>query len=338
MQECSMMASTRIASTDLGQHTGVALRPEVLLDWYAATARDLPWRGGGVSAWGVLVSEVMLQQTPVARVLPVWHIWMARWPDPATLADDTPGEAVRAWGKLGYPRRALRLHAAAQRIVGDFEGSVPSSIQDLECLPGIGAYTSRAVAAFAFGARTPVIDTNVARVLARAVDGAARPGTTVTGADRAKLETRLPAEPARAALMSVAVMELGALICTATSPGCTRCPIQPDCAWNLAGSPGYASPRRTVQRFEGTDRQVRGLLLDVLRGTLAPVVAADLDRVWADGVQRNRALESLLVDALIERLDDGRFVLAGERSDRSGHVGPNNNGANSGLVGGGGSA
>lgn len=315
-----------------------ALRPDVLLDWYAAAARELPWRAAGVSAWGVLVSEVMLQQTPVVRALPVWDSWMARWPDPATLAYDNPGEAVRAWGKLGYPRRALRLHAAAQQIMTRFDGAVPPAITDLESLPGVGAYTARAVAAFAFGVRTPVVDTNVARVLARAVYGRARSGQTVTAADRAEAESLLPMEPARAASFSVAVMELGALVCTAAAPSCTRCPVRVDCAWQLAGAPAHAGPRRKPARFAGTDRQVRGLLLDVLRATSAPVIPADLNLVWADGVQRNRALSSLLDDGLVEQRADGRFVLAGERSDRVRPGGSNRQGCSGGTTGHGGLA
>lgn len=295
------------------QRDSGALQPEVLMNWYAVAARDLPWRAKGVSPWAIMVSEVMLQQTPVARVLPVWRAWMARWADPAALADDSPADAVRAWGKLGYPRRAVRLHAAAQQVVGQFDGSVPASIEDLESLPGIGTYTARAIAAFAFGIRTPVVDTNVARVLARAVHGRARAGPAVTAVDRASVEALLPAEPARAALLSVAVMELGALVCTAGAPACTTCPVRPDCAWQLAGAPAYDGPRRKPQRFAGTDRQVRGRLLDVLRGTAAPVGAMDLIPVWADPLQRNRALDSLLADGLVEQLADGRVVLAGER-------------------------
>lgn len=320
VRECSSMSSTRITARHTRQHHGGALPAPVLLDWYATAARDLPWRVSGVSAWAVMVSEVMLQQTPVARVLPTWTSWLARWPDPASLADDTPADAVRAWGKLGYPRRALRLHAAAQQIVTSFHGSVPSAVEDLESLPGIGAYTARAVAAFAFGARTPVVDTNVARVLARAVHGRAHAGPSVAEADRASVESLLPSEPARAALFSVAVMELGALVCTAAAPACTVCPIRLDCAWQRAGAPAYEGPRRRPQRFEGTDRQVRGRLLDVLRGTQDPVGIDDFDLVWVDDVQRGRALDSLVVDGLVEQLADGRFVLIGEsvKGQRSG--------------------
>ncbi|MBA3368471.1 MAG: A/G-specific adenine glycosylase [Geodermatophilaceae bacterium] len=309
---------TRQVPTTATQYADIgALQPQRVLDWYAGAARDLPWRHSGVSAWAVMVSEVMLQQTPVVRVLPMWTAWMARWPSPAALADDSPAEAVRAWGKLGYPRRAMRLHAAAQQVVTRFAGNVPSAVEDLESLPGIGAYTARAVAAFAFSARTPVVDTNVGRVLARAVHGRAQAGPSVAAADRAKMELLLPAEPARAAVFSVAVMELGALVCTAAAPDCPACPIRPDCAWQLAGAPAHAGPRRRSQRFEGTDRQVRGLLLDVLRTTSEPVSIGDLDGAWADGAQRNRALDSLLLDGLVGQLTDGRFVLAGERTDTS---------------------
>lgn len=294
-----------------GQRGGV-LPVEALLAWYDEFARDLPWRASGTTPWAVLVSEVMLAQTPVARVLPVWQAWVDRWPSPAALAQDSLAQAVRAWGKLGYPRRALRLHAAAQRIVTDFDGAVPSAIDDLQALPGIGAYTARAVAAFAFGTRTPVVDTNVVRVLARAVHGQAQAGPSVTAADRASMESRLPAEAATAPRFSVAVMELGALVCTATAPNCPACPLRIDCRWHQAGEPAHTGPRRRAQRFQGTDRQVRGLLLDVLRGKSAPVAAADLDPVWPDAVQRSRALDSLLADGLVEQLLDGRLALAGE--------------------------
>jgi len=314
MQGWSAMTSTLTAAPTPAQRSR-PLPPEVLLDWYAGAARDLPWRRDGTSAWGVMVSEVMLQQTPVARVLPLWQSWMTRWPDPAALARATLADAVRAWGKLGYPRRALRLYVAAQRIVDDFDGVVPSSLEALESLPGIGTYTARAIAAFAFGARTPVIDTNVARVMTRAVSGQAQAGPGVSATDRANMELLLPTDPARAALFSVAVMELGALVCTATAPVCTECPVRIDCAWQRAGAPTYTGPRRAAQRFEGTDRQVRGLLLDVLRGSAGPARAAALDEVWPEAQQRSRALSSLLADGLVEQLADGRFGLAGAGAD-----------------------
>ncbi len=306
------MTSSRLPRAAAPRPSEAGLPAESLLDWYAEAARDLPWRAEDISPWAVLVSEVMLQQTPVARVLPVWRTWIDRWPTPASLSAVSPAEALRCWGKLGYPRRALALHGAAVRIVRDFDGAVPGSIPDLESLPGVGAYTARAVAAFAFSARAPVVDTNVARVIARAVHGRAQAGPSVTALDRAGMDALLPAEPERAARLSVAVMELGALICTASAPACTACPLRTDCAWQRVGAPTYVGPRRPPQRFAGSDRQVRGLLLDVLRSTPEPVAAADLDVVWADHVQRGRALDSLLTDGLVQRCADSRFALAGE--------------------------
>ena len=284
---------------------------EPLLTWYADHSRDLPWRRPDRTPWGVLVSEVMLQQTPVDRVVPAWHAWLARWPTPASLAIDTSGEAVRMWGRLGYPRRALRLHAAATACVERFAGQVPSAYDDLRSLPGVGDYTAAAVLAFAFGRRAVVLDTNVRRVLARVLDGAALPRPSVTVAERAGAESVLPDDDASAALWSVAVMELGALVCTASSPRCAECPVADRCAWFAAGRPAYDGPSRAAQRFAGTDRQVRGLLLAVARDAPHPVPKESLDAVWADAVQRERALDSLVADGLLDPLTDGRFALPG---------------------------
>ncbi|KAA2262336.1 A/G-specific adenine glycosylase [Solihabitans fulvus] len=285
---------------------------DLLLDWFADTARDLPWRRPECTAWGVLVSEIMLQQTPVARVEPIWHEWLARWPLPSDMARASQGEVLRAWGKLGYPRRALRLHAAAGAIAEHHGDVVPADVDTLLALPGIGAYTARAVAAFAYGRRCPVVDTNVRRVVARAVHGAGDAGPPSTTRDLADVEAILPAEQSVAARYSAALMELGALVCTARSPRCADCPVFADCAWQRAGRPAYAGPAKAVQRFAGTDRQVRGLLLDVLRDTSEPVFKAKLDIVWPDGGQRERCLHSLLVDGLVEQTGDGRFALPGE--------------------------
>nr|WP_225957790.1 A/G-specific adenine glycosylase [Amycolatopsis lexingtonensis] len=283
-----------------------------MLDWFSAHGRDLPWREPDCSAWGVLVSEIMLQQTPVARVQPIWHEWMARWPVPSALAASTQGEVVRAWGKLGYPRRALRLHEAAGVIARDHGDVVPSDVDTLLALPGIGAYTARAVAAFAYGRRAPVVDTNVRRVVARAVHGAGDAGPASNTRDMADVEALLPVEDAPAAKFSAAIMELGALICTARAPKCADCPVYDECAWQLAGRPEYAGPAKPVQKFAGTDRQVRGRLLDVLRGSEGPVEKAKLDLVWHDAGQRDRCLDSLLVDGLLEQTRDGLFALPGE--------------------------
>jgi A/G-specific adenine glycosylase len=267
-----------------------------ILDWFDVAARDLPWRADP-QPWRVLVSEFMLQQTPVARVLPVFDAWMHRWPTPAALAAAPPGEAVRAWGKLGYPRRAQRLHAAAVVIVDQHGGEVPSDIDDLLALPGVGDYTAAAIASFAFGQRHVVLDTNVRRVFARTVDGMEFPQPSISAAERALAATLLPEREAHR--WAAATMELGAVICTASSPRCGACPVVDHCAWNAAGRPSHDGPPRRGQPYAGTDRQVRGRLLDVLRDADDPVRKADLDQAWDDAEQRERCLASLLADGLV---------------------------------------
>jgi A/G-specific adenine glycosylase len=281
---------------------------DAIVDWYATAARDLPWRRPGVDAWAVLVSEVMLQQTPVARVDPVWHEWMIRWPTPAALAAATPADVIRAWGKLGYPRRALRLREAAGAIVERHDGVVPSSVPELEALPGVGTYTARAVACFGYGRAQPVVDTNVRRVVARLVHGRAE-AAPARAADLTDIAALTPDDPERAVRFSVAAMELGALVCVAGTPRCPACPVRDRCAWRLAGCPAHEGPARRVQKFAGTDRQVRGRLLDVLRAAHHPVTAGELDAAWDDPVQRSRCLDSLLVDGLLEQTADGLFRL-----------------------------
>ncbi len=281
---------------------------EPVLAWYPAHARDLPWRAPRATPWSVLVSEVMLQQTPVSRVLPAHHAWLARWPSAPALAADPPGEAVRQWGRLGYPRRALRLHATAAIVTQRHGGQIPSSREELLALPGIGAYTAAAVAAFAFGRRHAVLDTNVRRVLARLVSGRQFPGPRPSAAEYRLAESLLPADPAVAARWSVAVMELGALTCTAARPRCTDCPVAPHCAWLAAGQPASAS-QRPIQRYEGTDRQCRGRLLALLRESPGPVLSQHFDAVWPDNVQRARALDGLVSDGLVDPLPDGSFAL-----------------------------
>ncbi|MGE0841134.1 A/G-specific adenine glycosylase [Pseudonocardia sp.] len=280
-----------------------------LVPWYTAVARDLPWRRPGTTPWGVMVSEFMLQQTPVARVEPVWLRWMADWPTPSALAAAPRADVLRAWGKLGYPRRALRLHEAARVIAIGHDDVVPSDIEALEALPGVGSYTARAVAAFGYGRRCAVVDTNVRRVVARAVHGDGDAGPARVKADLADVAALLPVDEAEAATFSIAMMELGAVVCTARTPHCTACPIRDRCAWLAAGAPAYDGPRRAPQAFAGTDRQVRGRLLDVLRDAPGPVDRAALDRAWNDPGQRDRCLDSLLVDGLAEQLADGRFAL-----------------------------
>ena len=283
------------------------LLAEELSTWYAAAQRDLPWRRAGTSAWAVLVSEVMLQQTPVARVIPAYGAWLERWPTPAALAADAPGEAVRMWGRLGYPRRALRLHAAAVMVVAEHDGELPRTVAQLLTLPGVGAYTARAVAAFAYRQRVPVVDTNVRRVVARAVEGVA--DAPVTTRDLVLVEGLLPAGDQAAATASIALMELGALVCTARAPRCPTCPVRGRCAWLAAGRPELAAPVRRPQGYAGTDRQVRGRLLQVLREHPGPVEAGALERVWQEPVQRARALDGLVADGLVDPLPDGTYAL-----------------------------
>jgi A/G-specific adenine glycosylase len=280
-----------------------------VLAWYADHARDLPWRSPDATPWGVLVSEVMLQQTPVARVLPVYLEWLARWPTPADLAADSPGEAVRVWGRLGYPRRALRLHEAAAAVVTRHAGDVPSSYDELLALPGVGSYTAAAVASFAFGGRHAVLDTNVRRVLARAVAGAEAPAPHLAAAERLLAESLVPDEPPVAGRWAVAVMELGALVCTARDPRCADCPAATQCAWRRTGKPRYDGRRRTPQGFAGTDRQVRGLIMSMLREADEPVPPGAVAALWAEEEQRGRALAGLLDDGLAVRLADGQLTL-----------------------------
>jgi A/G-specific adenine glycosylase len=314
---------TTTSATSASTADGTTLA-DVLVPWFRAHARDLPWRRPGTTAWGVLVSEIMLQQTPVARVEEPWRAWLERWPRPSAMAAAPASDVLRAWGKLGYPRRALRLHAAAQAVAADHDDVVPADVDTLESLPGIGTYTARAVAAFAYGQRVPVVDTNVRRVVARAVHGDAEAGAAAAR-DLADVEALLPhdgpgdvAERSStrrndAATMSAALMELGATVCVARGPRCADCPILDRCAWQRRGCPAWDGPARKAQTWAGTDRQVRGRLLDVLRGAPGPVTAAALEAAWlTDPGQRDRCLDSLLVDGLVEPLADGRFALPGD--------------------------
>lgn len=290
--------------------------------WFAAEGRDLPWRSPQCSAWGVMVSEFMLQQTPVVRVLPVWQEWMRRWPEPAALAAEPSGEAVRAWGRLGYPRRALRLSEAARRIVEEHAGEVPSSPADLLALPGVGSYTAAAIACFAFGLPETVVDTNIRRVHARLVSGNALPEPSHTTAEARLAADLMPATEhdggELACAWNAAVMELGALICTARSPRCEACPVSDSCAWIARGKPEpHYTPKG--QPWAGTDRQVRGAMMAVLRASdepqpadtllatapMEPGSGTELDRAFqglqslpADTEQRSRCLAGLLVDGL----------------------------------------
>jgi A/G-specific adenine glycosylase len=285
-----------------------AIRPRAIvgrtLTWYAEHARDLPWRRPGVSPWAVLVSEFMLQQTPVERVRGPWTAWLERWPSPDTLAAAPAGEAVRAWGRLGYPRRALRLHQAAVMITEHFGGRVPADRDSLLGLPGVGSYTAAAVASFAYGRREVVLDTNVRRVISRVVLGVAQPPAVSHRLEVAVADRLTPREPPRAARWAVASMELGALVCRPRDPRCAACPLRELCAWRLAGCPPQSGPPRRAQRYAGTDRQCRGALLAVLRSAEQPVTAEELADAWPHQVQRDRALASLESDGLVRPVAD----------------------------------
>jgi A/G-specific adenine glycosylase len=285
--------------------------PNELIDWYDRSRRDLPWREPDVTAWQILVSEFMLQQTPVARVLSIWPDWVRRWPTPSATAAASAADVLRAWGKLGYPRRAKRLHECATVIARDHDDVVPDDVDTLLGLPGIGAYTARAVACFAYRRPVPVVDTNVRRVVARAVHGLADAGAPSAARDHADVSALLP-DDETAPEFSVALMELGATVCTARAPRCGLCPLS-ECAWRHASYPPGGGSGRRPQTYAGTDRQVRGRLLDVLRAKDSPVTRPELDVAWlTDTRQRDRALNSLLADGLVTRTVDGRFALLGE--------------------------
>lgn len=276
-----------------------------LLAWYRENARDLPWRRAGFGAWGVLVSEFMLQQTPVTRVIPHLEAWLARWPTPAALAGDAPAEAVRQWANLGYPRRALWLHRAAVEIRDRHYGVVPREVDDLLTLTGIGDYTARAVAVFAYGDRHPVVDTNTRRVLARAEDGRSQPGPPARR-DLEAMAALLPADLDDAAAFNAATMELGAVVCTSRAPKCEACPVADRCAWRAAGYPDTGDTRRRQAAYEGSDRQARGAVLRALREAgegAVPVDAVAVD--WPDPLQRDRAIDSLIADGLVDITDGG---------------------------------
>lgn len=278
-----------------------------VVSWFEDNKRDLPWRAPEAGPWGVLVSEVMLQQTPVARVLPVYDYWMARWPSPADLAQESLAEVLRAWDRMGYPRRAKRLHEAAHVIVAEHRGVVPSELGALLALPGVGDYTARAIRCFAFGIAEAVVDTNVRRVVARAQAGQGEAGPPRTVADRADVSALLETldNTAGQCVGAAGLMELGAVVCKARAPECSSCPIADVCSWRTSGYPPYTGATAAKQaRFEGSDRQVRGIILRELRSSDTPVPGNFLATLWSEQKQFERALSSLLEDGLIELAPD----------------------------------
>jgi A/G-specific adenine glycosylase len=279
--------------------TASATMQDALLGWGLPRLRDLPWRQTR-DPWAILVSELMLQQTQVARVLPKFLDFMSLYPTPAACAAVPSGDIVRAWAGLGYNRRALNLHRAACAVAD--AGSFPSTLAGLLALPGVGPYTARAILAFAYEADVAVVDTNIARVLAR-LHGRA----LATSEVQALADALVPEGDGWA--WNQVLMELGATTCTARSWACGTCPLQPTCAW-VGGSPidpaiGSAGVSGGQSRFSGSDRQGRGRLVDALR--TASVPAASLAKVmgWPDDAARaDRVVQTLVADGLALREDD----------------------------------
>jgi A/G-specific adenine glycosylase len=285
---------------------------DVVVQWFGTDHRKLPWREETCTPWGVLVSEVMLQQTPVARVLPVWQEWIARWPTPNSCARAPLSEVITLWGRLGYPRRAKRLHEAASVLATTHEDSVPEQLDALLALPGVGDYTARAVRCFAFGVPDPVVDTNVRRVLARLVEGHGEAGPPRAKADLDAGQAALDrvTSVADKVTLSKGLMELGAMICTARSPRCETCPVASRCEWRSRGYPVYEGPKALSQKkFEGSDRQMRGVILRELRASDTPVPTVFLATLTEDRSQLDRAVASLCADGLIQ-----------ESPENSGHL------------------
>ena len=273
-----------------------------VIGWGLPRLRDLPWRQTR-DPWAVLVSEVMLQQTQAARVVPKWLAFMEAFPTPAVCADAPLGDVLRLWQGLGYPRRARNLHAAATAVVA--AGSFPSSLDGLLALPGVGQYTARAVMAFAFELDAAVVDTNIARVYARVAGG--------------RLTARQVQVAADAALTSgdswawnQCLMDLGAVLCRPTSPGCAECPLRPGCAWHGVGDDpaiGSAGVSGRQSRFEGSDRQGRGRLMHAAARGPVPVADVAAAAGWPTQPARARsAADSLVADGLLV-LTDGLYRL-----------------------------
>ena len=273
-------------------------------------------RAADVSDWGTLVFEIMSQQTPIARVQPIWLQWMERWPTPADVTAASSADIIVAWANLGYPSRALRLKACAAAIVEKHGGEVPLSLKELTLLPGVGTYTASALLAFRHGIRVPVLDTNVRRVLVRFLDGREfPPHTTPSKAETKRADEFLPEDGHRAAEVSLALMEFGALVCTQLSPSCDECPIHDNCAWALAGFP-KDEKRPTPQPYAGTDRQARGRIMKALRtahfeGTDGLTKRKVLDAARIDGGDRyqpTRVYRALLKDGMIVYNEDTKRV------------------------------
>jgi A/G-specific adenine glycosylase len=266
-----------------------------VLAWFEENKRDLPWRKS--TPWGVMVSEFMLQQTPVNRVLPIWIEWMERWPTPKDLAGAKKSDLLKAWGRLGYPRRALRLHEAAKVIAKKFDNQVPQSLEELRALPGIGEYTAAAIMAFAHKKKSLVLDVNIRRLFSRVLDGEEFPPLHITNTER---QSRTELIPKNAHTWAAATMELGALICTATKPKCEICPLANSCLWRAKSYPASTNQKKKSQKWHGTDRQCRGTIVEHLRNH-PRATKQSLSKIWSDNSQFEKCLASLVRDGLITK-------------------------------------
>ena len=278
--------------------TSTGVDAGLVLEWGLPRLRDLPWRATR-DPWAVLVSEVMLQQTQVARVIPKWFAFLDEFPTPAACAAAPLGDVLRAWQGLGYPRRARNLQAAAAEV--QRQGAFPRTLDALLALPGVGAYTARALMAFAFEADAAVVDTNIARVYARVEGRTLRPKEVQQLADAA-----LPS--GRSWEWNQCLMDLGAVLCRPSSPGCDECPLTACCAWRGAGADpavGSAGVSRGQARFEGSDRQARGRLMRAMSN--GRVSLAEVPHV----MQRAERDSGRLVDALVSEglcMRDGEWL------------------------------
>ncbi len=266
---------------------------DAVLNWGLPRLRDLPWRTTR-DPWAILVSEVMLQQTQVDRVIPKWQAFLAAFPTPAACADAALGEVLELWLGLGYPRRARNLHLSAHKICA--LGEFPQTLDGLLALPGVGAYTARAVMAFAFEYDAAVVDTNIARVFARIAGASLTPKEVQSAADGV-----LPVGQAWA--WNQCLMDLGALLCRPLTPGCGECPVVQQCEWRgegddpavgSAGVSGHQSP------FEGSDRQGRGRLMKAVTNGPVPSNRLAVAMGWPGQIDRaKRVAQSLVTDGLI---------------------------------------
>lgn len=286
-----------------------------LLDWWERHGRhDLPWRQTR-DPWAVLVSELMLQQTQVPRVRVRWPRFLDEFPTAAACAAAPVAAVLRAWEGLGYNRRAVNLHRCATAVVERHGGQLPDTLADLLALPGIGPYTARAVLVFAHDDDLGLIDTNAGRFVARGLAGRALAAREA----QAVADAHVP--PGDAWRWASAVFDLGAAICTKRSPRCGECPVASlpggaGCRWAAAGWPepdpviGSAGISTPQSRFEGSDRQGRGRLVDALRR--GPIASRDLAATagWpGDDDRARRVAATLVADGLASSTSDGVFHL-----------------------------